>query len=97
MAGQREPDACHVLWCDESDRPHERHMAYLGSVVASDFVGKALTVQVIAELPNCALPGKPNGAIVLVDSRLMQMGAELTWEQASRVGRMLLEGARRYA
>ena len=96
MAGQREPDACHVPWCDENGL-HDRHMAYLGSVIASDFVGKALTVQVIAELPDSALPGKPNGAIVLVDSRLMQMGAELTWEQASRVGRMLLEGARRYA
>ena len=92
MSSRREPDACSVPWCDESGR-HDRHMTFVGSVIAADFVGKACTVQVIAE---STMNDRPNGAIVLVDSRLMQMAAELSWQQARQVGQMLIDGARRY-
>lgn len=94
MSGQREADACKLApWCDEAGE-HVRHMAYLGSVVAEDFIGRPLTIQVVAQ---STTPEKPQAAIILVDSRALQLGSELTWSQARQVGGLLLDGARRYA
>ena len=93
MSGRRVPDACPVAaWCDETGE-HVRHVAYLGSVVAEDFVGRPLTVQVVAE---STTPAKPQAAIILIDSRSLQLGSELSWSQARQVGGLLLDGAKRY-
>lgn len=92
MIARREPEACEVRWCDEVGE-HSRHISFIGSLIATDFDGRVMTVQVIAE---SMLPAKPAGAVVLVDSRLHQTSAELTWPQAQRVGHWLLDGARRY-
>lgn len=93
MSGQREPDACKLAaWRDEAGQ-HVRHMAYLGSVVADDFIGRPLTVQVVAESTTA---NKPKAAIILIDSRNLQLATELSWTKARHVGRLLLDGARRY-
>ena len=52
-----------------------------------------LTVQVAAESTSA---DKPKAAIILIDSRSLQLGSDLTWKQARQIGGLLLDGARRY-